>query len=113
MRRESAKYLFDVQMAAEALLRFVSGSTLSDYQQSELMRAGVNWEFAVIGEAISQLAKTDPETAERISDFRRIISFRNVLIHGYGEVNDDAVWLRIEEHLPTLVREVEELLAEA
>lgn len=113
MKRESAKYLFDVQMAAEALLRFVSGSTLSEYRQNELMRAGVNWEFAVIGEAISQLAKIDSETAERITDFRRIISFRNVLIHGYGEVNDEAVWLRIEEHLPTLIREVEVLLAEA
>ncbi len=56
MKRESAKYLFDVQMAAEALLRFVSGRTLSEYQQDELMRAGVNWEFAVIGEAISQPA---------------------------------------------------------
>ena len=112
MKRETAKYLTDVQMAANALTRFVSGRTLAEYLQNELLRAGVQWQFAIIGEAISQLPKIDPQTAERITDYRRIISFRNVLIHAYGDVNDEAVWLRVEEHLPILVGEVEQLLEE-
>ncbi len=71
---------------------------------------GSNGKFAVIGEAISQLAKRDPDTAGRVSDNRQIISFRNILIHGYGEVNDEAVWLRIRQHLPILVEEINQLL---
>lgn len=112
MERETAKYLVDVQDAAAALSRFVANRTRDDYLQDELLRSGVQWQFAVIGEAISQLAKIDHHTAERITDYRQIISFRNILIHGYGEVNDQAVWLRIEQHLPTLIRDVSLLLEE-
>ena len=85
MKRETAKYLVDVQQAAAALTRFVADRTQDDYLRDELLRSGVQWQFAVIGEAISQLARVDPETAERITDYRQIISFRNILIHGYGE----------------------------
>lgn len=66
----------------------------------------------MIGEAISQLAKTDRDTAEQITDYRQIISFRNILIHGYGEVNNEAVWPRIEQHLPILISDVNQLLNE-
>jgi len=112
MERETAKYLVDVQDAAAALSRFVADRTRDDYLKDELLRSGVQWQFAVIGEAISQLAKIDRHTAERITDYRQIISFRNILIHGYGEVNDEAVWLRIEQHLPVLIRDVSLLLEE-
>ena len=112
MRREAAKYLVDVRDAAAALTRFVADRTREEYLQDELLRSGVQWQFAVIGEAISQLAKIDLDTAERITDDRQIIGFRNILIHGYGEVNDEAVWLRIEEHLPILIADVSQLLDE-
>jgi uncharacterized protein YutE (UPF0331/DUF86 family) len=39
------------------------------------------------GEALTQLKKRDPATAERITDHRKIISFRNVLIHGYAQID--------------------------
>lgn len=110
MNRDSAKYLVDVQQAAEALSRFVANRTLDDYLEDELLRSGVQWQFAVIGEAISQLARRDPDNARRVSDYRQIISFRNILIHGYGDANDEAVWLRVIQHLPILVEEVNQLL---
>jgi len=112
MERETAKYLVDVRDAAAALSRFVANRSRDDYLQDQLLRSGVQWQFAVIGEAISQLAKIDHDTAERITDYRQIISFRNILIHGYGEVNDEAVWLRIEQHLPILISDVNQLLNE-
>lgn len=49
--------------------------------------------------------------ATRISEYRRIISFRNILIHGYTEVDDRLVWDIVEVKLPTLRREVEALLS--
>ena len=45
-----------------------------------------------------------------ISDYQRIIAFRNVLIHGYADIDDRLVWNVVETNLPTLAREVDDLL---
>ena len=74
------------------------------------MRAAVEREFEIIGEALAQLAKLDRELVNRISQHRTIIDFRNILIHGYAEVDDRLVWDVLETKLPTLRREVDALL---
>ena len=40
--------------------------------------------------------------AERIKDYRRIIAFRNILIHAYATVDDRIVWGVVEGDLPAL-----------
>lgn len=47
----------------------------------------------------------------RISDYQRIIAFRNILIHGYADVDDRLVWNVVETRLPSLIAEVRGLLA--
>ena len=69
-------------------------------------------QFEVIGEVLNRLVRTDPAVAERISRISRIISFRNVLIHGYDLVDHEVVWDVIETHLPCLREQVQALLAE-
>lgn len=75
-----------------------------------MMRAAVEREFEIIGEAMTRLAKLAPQLASRISEYEQFIGFRNILIHGYADVNDRAVWFVIETDLPTLSREVDSLL---
>jgi uncharacterized protein with HEPN domain len=48
----------------------------------------------------------------RISDHRRVIAFRNILIHGYASVDDRLVWDVVDTKLPVLRREVDSLLGE-
>lgn len=86
MRLEAKKYLFDIQHAASLLADFTAGKGFDVYQNDALLRA-VEREFEIIGEALAQLAKLDAEIAARLTDHRRI-SFRNLLIHGYAEVDD-------------------------
>jgi uncharacterized protein with HEPN domain len=43
--------------------------------------------FEIVGEALSQLKKLDAALAARITDHRKIISFRNVLIHAYSQIS--------------------------
>jgi uncharacterized protein with HEPN domain len=71
----------------------------------------VERQFEIIGEAIAKLAKLDSATAERIPDFRRLIAFRNVLIHGYADVDDELVWDLLRTRLPTLLEAVRRILA--
>ncbi len=76
-----------------------------------MLRSAVERQFEILGEALGKLAKLDPTLAARISDHRRIISFRNVLIHGYDTILDEVVWGVIETQLPPLRSRLSELLA--
>jgi uncharacterized protein with HEPN domain len=67
-----------------------------------MMRSAVERQFEVIGEAISQLARTEPGMIEAISEHRRIIAFRNILIHGYADVDSWLVWDVIQTRLSQL-----------
>ena len=112
MRLEARKYLYDIQKAASLLAEFLSGKTFAHYQRDAMLRAAVEREFEITGEAISQLAKIDRELISRITNYRRIIAFRNILIHGYVAVDDGLVWDMVETNLPLLRQEVEALISE-
>ena len=58
------------------------------------------------------LARTNERLASHITQFQRIIAFRNVLIHGYATVDDRLVWNVVESDLPTLVAEVADMTTE-
>ena len=75
-----------------------------------MLRSAVERQFEIIGEALAQLSRLDPTLASRISEFRRIIAFRNILIHGYAQVDDRIVWDIVETKLQVLRGEVGALL---
>jgi len=110
MKLEARKYLYDVQRAAGLLREFTDDKTFVDYEGDAMLRSAVERQFEIIGEAMAQLARTDEPLADRIGHYQRIIAFRNVLIHGYADVDDRLVWDVINNNLPTLIREVDALL---
>lgn len=112
MQREARKYLYDIQEAAALIAEFTDGRDFQAYLADRMLRAAVEREFVTIGEALGRLAKLDPALAARISEHRRIIAFRNVLIHGYASVNDRLVWGVVETNLSVLRQEVDQLLDE-
>lgn len=111
MQLESKKLLEDIRQAAKHILDFTESKAYGDYTSNMLLRSGVERQFEVIGEALSRLAKSAPEVVSRISHYRRIISFRNVLIHGYDVVDDAVVWDVVKKDLPVLYEQVKDLLA--
>ena len=110
MKLETRKYLYDIQRAGALLKEFTAGRTFTDYERDAMLRAAVEREFEVIGEAMTQLARVDEVVAARISGYQRIIAFRNVLIHRYADVDDRLVWDVVETSLTTLAIEVDALL---
>ena len=112
MRLEVRKYLYDMRRAAELLSEFTASKTFAEYERDAMLRAAVEREFEIIGEAVTRLAKLDESVVARIHQYRRVIAFRNILIHGYADVDDRLVWDVVETKLPTLRREIAALLQE-
>ncbi len=72
------------------------------------MRRGVERELEIIGEAMNRILQLDNEI--EISHARKIVNFRNWVIHGYDKVDDVIVWGIISKHLPELKIQVKKLL---
>ena len=111
MRLEARKYLHDIQLAADRIGRFCGGKTFAQYLGDEILRSAVERQLGIIGEALSRLAKEDPDVAAAIPDYGKIIAFRNILIHGYATVDDRIVWGVIENYLAPLRAAVRRLIA--
>jgi len=112
MERDPRVYLWDVQDAAADLIQFTAGLNFLEYQENKLVRAAVERKLEVIGQASNQLSKHSPELAQRIPELRRIVDFRNVLIHGYSTIDHDEVWENVQQRLPALRETVSAMLAE-
>ncbi|MBF0627047.1 MAG: DUF86 domain-containing protein [Magnetococcales bacterium] len=110
MPSDSLKYLFDIQQACKRLNTFTNNKTKQEFMINELLRSAVERQFEIIGEALNQLLKKDPQWASHISHCSRIIAFRNYLIHGYADIDDEVVWGILETNLPILTREITSLL---
>ncbi len=112
MRRDPRKYLFDIRQAADLVVRFTAGRTFGDYIDDPMLRSAVERQFEIIGEALSQLTRVDPDLAARIGSWRQIVGFRNMLIHGYADIDDELVWDVVQGGLPELQRTAAALLAD-
>ena len=112
MERDPRAYLWEVPQAAEAILTFTAGLDFAAYAQSELVRSAVERKFEIIGEALGQLSKYAPDLAARVTHSRRVVDFRNQLIHGYHQVKHDIVWHTVQTELPALRAEATLLLDE-
>ncbi len=77
-----------MQHAIERIERFVTGKSLEDYVNDELLRSAIERQFEIIGEAMMRVLKVNRPLAERITDFRKIAGFRNALVHGYDTIDD-------------------------
>lgn len=112
MELQTKKLLHDISQAAGEIIAFTEGKTFEDYERDTLLRRGVERSFEIIGEAAARLARVDMATARRISDYRRIIAFRNVIAHNYDNLRDERVWENVQRCLPTLHQETTAMLAE-
>jgi len=108
--RNPQKYLYDIIDGCQFLLDFTKDKTIEDYKNDRAFRSAVERELQIIGEAITQLDNISPETADKISDHRNIIGFRNILVHGYDSLNPDTVWNVIEVKLEILLEQARKLI---
>ncbi len=106
------RFLFDIQTACRLIEQFTSGRTFEDYTTDPMLRSAVERQFEIVGEALNQMIRAFPAMQDDVPDARRIIAFRNQLIHGYASISNQVVWGVVEGYLPELSRRIEDLLSD-
>ena len=108
--RDPGVYLEDIEHYAAAAIRFTAGLNLEQYLADEKTRAAVERVLEICGEAMNQLYRIAPTFAETIPHARDIVGFRNILAHGYAELDHNKVYNIAITDAPALLRAVREAL---
>ena len=104
------KFLFDMKQACQKISDFTQDKTFENYGQEPMLRSAVERQFEILGEALNLLQKIAPDLVASIPEYRKIIAFRNRLIHGYANVSNEVVRGVMEHSLPLLRPVIDDLL---
>lgn len=104
--------LEDILEAAQYIGEDTAGMTFEEFKRDRRSRQVVERNFTIIGEAMNRLRRHEPQIAERMSSHKKIVAFRNSLIHGYDKIDYEIVWAAIQNDLPVLRAEVASILEE-
>jgi uncharacterized protein with HEPN domain len=109
MTEKSTKYLSDILMAIELIEEFiVDDKDFTLYDQDRKTQSAVERQLAIIGEALNQFKKLEPEI--KIENDKQFISFRNRLVHAYDSLDNSMIWVIISKHLTPLKIEIQKLV---
>ena len=109
MTEKSTKYLSDILMAIELIEEFiVDDKDFTLYDNDRKTQSAVERQLAIIGEALNQFKKLEPEV--KIENDKQIISFRNRLVHAYDSLDNSMIWVIISRNLTPLKIEIQRLI---
>lgn len=66
----------------------------------------------IVGEALRNLRRVDEALAARIPHLHKIVGMRNILVHGYVQVDSSIVWTAATTDVAALVPVLQALLEE-
>ena len=105
--RDISLYIVDVLIAIDKINRYTSNIDNSE----ELLHSEMEWdatirELQIIGDATNNIMKLE------ILDisFRKIVDFRNQIVHGYFGIDEDIVWDVVKNKILILYTELIKLI---
>jgi uncharacterized protein with HEPN domain len=82
--------------------------TFTQYAADENLRLATERRIEIIGEAARRISPEFKEAHPEIP-WRLIIDQRNVLIHAYGEIDNERIWGLAQQDIPQLLQQLEKL----
>lgn len=107
--KRDAGYLWDMLETARGVVAMVANLTLERYLANEDARMAMERRIQLIGEAARGVSEAFRQAHPEIP-WRGMIAQRNVLVHEYGDVDDESIWDVATVHVPALIRKIEPLI---
>jgi uncharacterized protein with HEPN domain len=108
--RDDRERLLDILEALEKIEQHRT-SQKSDFDSDEMLQVWVVHYLQIIGEAASRITPSLRDRHPEIP-WGKIIGTRQVLVHGYFDIDLDIVWATVEEDLPRLTIQIRNLISE-
>lgn len=104
-------YLDHMLEAISLIGSYVEGFSKADFLADKRTQQAVILNIVVIGEAATRLADEYPEFVARYPEvqWKSMRGMRNRMAHGYFDINLDIVWDTIQQSIPTLAQQIQQI----
>ena len=105
MTDQGKKYLSDILRAIELIEQFTNTTAnFEDYSSDLKTQSADERQLGIIGEPLGKFDKLVNELT--LENARKIVGFRNRLIHTYDAVDSSMIWAIVKRHLAPLKEEI-------
>lgn len=111
MIRDPLIYIQDMLESINNINEDTTGLLISDFTQKRIVQQAVVRNIEIIGEATQKLPDYFKDRYPTIP-WRKIAAMRNKVIHEYFGLKLDVIWKTIQDDLPELKKELEQVLKE-
>jgi len=102
------RHMLDYSRKAVAM---IEGRAREDLNRDEMLCLALTRAVEIIGEAATRISQVGQQRHGQIP-WPEIIGLRNRLVHGYDAVDVDILWDIVQQDLPQLIEQLEEIVQE-
>ena len=107
MRRDAVT-LADIALACRAILEFIQGMNRDTFLQDLKTQSATLHQLLIVGEAVKRLSQELRAGNPKIP-WSEMAGMRDVLIHGYDQVDLEEVWKTASVDIPDVLARIESL----
>lgn len=109
MPREDSALLLDMLLSCQKIQKFTQDISEEKFKENDLVQSATLREFQVLGE-VARMISDDGKVKHENIPWRIISGLRNRVIHEYFNVDLDILWQTIQENIPELKNQLEEII---
>ena len=107
LNERDKSYIYDMLNYSLEIIDIIKDETYHSFIQNRIKRLAVERLIEIIGEAANHISKEVSEANDDIP-WSKIIGLRNKIVHDYGEILTDRIWLIASKSIPELVQKLRE-----
>jgi uncharacterized protein with HEPN domain len=100
-------YIFDMISYSQEIIDITKNENHTSFINNRIKRLAVERLIEIIGEAANHVSKDIIENNSDIP-WSKIIGLRNKIVHDYGEILTDRIWLIATKSIPELLKQLKE-----
>ncbi len=108
-KRDDDLLLRDIADAGNKIINYTKSISYEHFLENNMMVDAVIRNFEIIGEA-AKLVSEEIKIIHLEIEWKRMVQFRNVLIHDYFGIEYEIVWDVIQNYLPSNIDFIEQAL---
>jgi len=111
MSRDYRLYLDDIHASTTKILQYTQDVNFDSFTNDAKTFDAVVLNLQIIGEAVKNIPDSVKAKYPQV-DWRRIAGLRDVIAHGYFGLNEDLLWDIVQNRVPQLAEQIQEILAQ-
>jgi uncharacterized protein with HEPN domain len=100
------EFLMDILVAAKLAAGYISGKSRAQFMADVECQDAVIRRLMIIGEAAKRISEATQGALANLP-WHEMVSMRNVMIHGYDDIDLNIVWDTAAKDLPPLIKDLD------